>query len=110
MGLFSAGAPWDYVKMELDHHVEELDLIRSTADSRLQAILFLYAYLRDGQNKNWHSDSLQYKRNMDIFARHGEGVTPTATPAGDDVSTLGSTSGHCPKWYRSSLRREKPLS
>jgi hypothetical protein len=96
MGLFSAGAPWDYVKMELDHHVEELDLIRSTADSRLQAILFLYAYLRDGQNKNWHSDSLQYKRNMDIFARHGEGVTPAATP-GDDVSTLGSNSGHCPK-------------
>jgi hypothetical protein len=27
MGLLSAGAPWDYVKMEQDHHVEELDLI-----------------------------------------------------------------------------------
>lgn len=96
MGLLSSGAPWDYVKMELDHHVEELDLIRSTADSRLQAILFLYAYLRDGQNKNWHSDSLQYKRNMDIFARQVEGSSPSGI-AGDDVSTIDGSSGHCPK-------------
>jgi hypothetical protein len=93
MGLSSSGAPWDYVKMELDHHVEELGLIRATADSRLQAILFLYAYLRDGQNKNWHSDSLQYKRNMDIFTRHNEG---TGIP-GDDTSTIESASSHCPK-------------
>jgi hypothetical protein len=93
MGLSSSGAPWDYVKMELDHHVEELGLIRTTADSRLQAILFLYAYLRDGQDKNWHSDSLQYKRNMDIFSRHNEGNGVS----GDDASTIDSTSSHCPK-------------
>jgi hypothetical protein len=96
MGLLSAGAPWEYTKMELDHHVEELDLIRSTQDSRLQAICSLYAYLRDGQSKNWHSDELQYKRNMDIFARTNEGGTPGAS-TGDDLSTLGSSSGHCDK-------------
>jgi hypothetical protein len=90
MGLLIAGAPWDYVKMEQDHHVEELDLIRTTQDSRLQALCALYAYLRDGQSKNWHSDELQYKRNMDIFAREGG-------QGGDDLSTLGGSSGHCLK-------------
>lgn len=93
MGLSSGGAPWDYVKMELDHHVEELGLIRATADSRLQAILFLYAYLRDGQDKNWHSDSLQYKRNMDIFSRQVDGVGFS----GNDDSINENSSGPCPK-------------
>ena len=92
MGLLIAGAPWDYVKMEQDHHVEELDLIRTTQDSRIQALCCLYAYLRDGQNKNWHSDELQYKRNMDIFGRNNEGGI-----SGDDLSTLGSSSNHCLK-------------
>jgi hypothetical protein len=96
MGLLSGGAHWDYVKTELDHHAEELDLIRSTADSRLQAILALYAYLRDGQNSNWFSDELQYKRNMDIFARREEGGG-LADGSRDDVSTLESSSGHCLK-------------
>jgi len=95
MGLSSSGAPWDYVKMELDHHVEELGLIRATANSRLQAILSLYAYLRDGQNKNWHSDSLQYKRNMDIVSRHNGG----AGFSGDDGSTIESASGLCDKCH-----------
>jgi viroplasmin and RNaseH domain-containing protein len=95
MGLLSAGAPWSYVKMEQDHHIEELDLIRTTQDSRLQALCSLYAYLRDGQNKNWHSDELQYKRNMDIFARTTEGGVP-GTPE-EDLSTLGGSSSHCDK-------------
>jgi hypothetical protein len=96
MGLLIAGAPWDYVKMEQDHHVEELDLIRSTQDSRLQALCSLYAYLRDGQNKNWHSDELQYKRNMDIVSR---GRREGGLPAGgaDDLSTIESSANHCPK-------------
>jgi hypothetical protein len=97
MRLLIAGAPWDYVKMEQDHHVEELDLIRMTQDSRLQALCALYAYLRDGQGKNWHSDELQYKRNMDIFARQSEGGLPTGGPS-NDISTLGSSyASHCPK-------------
>jgi hypothetical protein len=96
MGLLIAGAPWDYIKMEQDHHVEELDLIRSTQDPRLQALCSLYAYLRDGQNKNWHSDELQYKRNMDIVSR---GRKEGGLPAGgaDDLSTIESSANHCPK-------------
>jgi hypothetical protein len=96
MGLLIAGAPWDYVKMEQDHHVEELDLIPTTQDSQINALCALYAYLRDGQGKNWHSDELQYKCNIDIFAHHGEGVLPAGI-SGDEVSTLDSASGHCPK-------------
>ena len=95
-GLSSGGAPWDYVKMELDHHVEELGLIRlirATSDLRLQAILFLYAYLRDGQDKNWHSDLLQYKRNLDIFSRQIDGVGFSGVHA----SIGENTSGPCPK-------------
>ena len=68
MGLAIAeSVPWSYVQLEIDHHVEELDLIRSTQDSRIQAILGLYAYLPDGVASNWHSSSLQYKRNMDAM-------------------------------------------
>jgi hypothetical protein len=40
---------WAFVKVELEHHVEEMELICSTADSRLQAICTLYAYLGDGR-------------------------------------------------------------
>jgi hypothetical protein len=67
MGLASSEVPWSYVQVEIDHHVEELDLIRSSADSRTQAILSLYCYLRDGVASNWHSSSLQYKRNLDAM-------------------------------------------
>ena len=95
MGLLSAGTPWDYVKMEQDHHMEELNLILTMQSSRFQALCSLYAYLRDGQGKNWHSDELQYKRNMDIFARTSEGGM--AGSPGDDLSTLGGSSGHCGK-------------
>jgi hypothetical protein len=59
MGLATSdNVPWSYVQVELDHHVEELDLIRTSQDSRIQAILALYAYLRDGVVSNWHSSSL----------------------------------------------------
>jgi hypothetical protein len=62
---------WDFVKVELDHHIEEMELIRSTADSRLQAICALYAYLRDGHQGGWYSSSLQSKRNMELFGKVG---------------------------------------
>jgi viroplasmin and RNaseH domain-containing protein len=72
MGLATTEhVPWSYVQTEIDHHIEELDLIRSSQDSRLQALLGLYAYLRDGVSKNWHSSSLQYKRNLDAMALSG---------------------------------------
>jgi viroplasmin and RNaseH domain-containing protein len=70
---------WDFVKVELDHHVDELELIRSTADSRLQAICTLYAYLRDGHQSGWYSSSLQSKRNMELFGK--------VTSPGSSVST-----------------------
>jgi hypothetical protein len=72
LGLCTAGAPWEYAQVELEHHVEELEIIRNTQDSRLQALCALYAYLRDGASVNWHSASLQYKRNLEMFVRPGE--------------------------------------
>jgi hypothetical protein len=52
MGLATTeNVPWSYVQIEIDHHIEELDLIRSSQDSRIQALLGLYAYLRDGVSK-----------------------------------------------------------
>jgi hypothetical protein len=86
MGLASAEVPWSYVQVEIDHHVEELDLIRSSADSRFQCILCLYCYLRDGVSSNWHSSSLQYKRNLDAM------MICSAGPIGRDAIPL-----ICPK-------------
>jgi viroplasmin and RNaseH domain-containing protein len=65
---------WDFVKVEREHHVEELELIRSTSDSRLQAICALYAYLRDGHQSGWYSSSLQAKRNLELM---GKRISPT---------------------------------
>jgi hypothetical protein len=61
--------PWSYVQVEIDHHVEELEMIRNTQDSRLQALCAIYAYLRDGHAGSWHSTSLQYKRNTAIYTK-----------------------------------------
>jgi hypothetical protein len=82
MGLASSEVPWSYVQVEIDHHVEELDLIRSSADSRIQAILSLYCYLRDGVSSNWHSSSLQYKRNLDAM------IVGNGLPNGGSTSPL----------------------
>jgi hypothetical protein len=65
--------PWGYVQVEIDHHVEELQIIRTTHDSRLQALCGIYAYLRDGHASSWHSTALQYKRNTQVFAQVGRG-------------------------------------
>jgi hypothetical protein len=73
---------WDFVKVELDHHVEEMELIRSTADSRLQAICLLYAYLRDGHQGGWYSSSLQSKRNLELY---GKVISPPS--AGSSITT-----------------------
>ena len=95
MGLLSSGAPWDYVKMEQDHHVEELDLIRTSQDLRLQALCSLCACLCDGQSENWHSNELQHKRNMDVFARANKGGL-SGSPR-DELSSVGGSSGHFEK-------------
>jgi hypothetical protein len=73
-----------FKKVELDHHVEEMELIPSTADSRLQAICSRYAYLRDGQHAGWYSTSLQSKRNMELFEKVRTPRTSTNSRFPDD--------------------------
>jgi viroplasmin and RNaseH domain-containing protein len=101
MGLASSEVPWSYVQVEIDHHVEELDLIRSSADSRIQAILSLYCYLRDGVASNWHSSSLQYKRNLDamIVGNAGMGSGRDSSPllcTKCQTSLHSGGKGNCP--------------
>jgi viroplasmin and RNaseH domain-containing protein len=82
LGLATSDAPWKYTQVEIEHHVEEMEIIRNTQDSRLQALCALYAYLRDGQDKNWHSNSLQYKRNMELYSKMSDGGSQASY--GDD--------------------------
>jgi viroplasmin and RNaseH domain-containing protein len=98
MGLASSEVPWSYVQVEIDHHVEELDLIRSSADSRIQAILSLYCYLRDGVSSNWHSSSLQYKRNLDamIIGSGASGDSSTLLCTKCQTSLHSGGKGNCP--------------
>jgi hypothetical protein len=44
-------------------------VIRSVSDSRIQALVHLYCYLRDGHQASWHSASLQAIRNEELFTR-----------------------------------------
>jgi hypothetical protein len=48
MGWASLTVKWSHVHTKIQHHVDEMVLLRSTSDSRIQALLFLYCYLRDG--------------------------------------------------------------
>ncbi len=61
LGLATSDAPWEYTKVEIEHHIEEMEIIQNTQYSRLQCLCGLYCYLRDGQLNNWHSNLLQYK-------------------------------------------------
>jgi hypothetical protein len=68
-GLASSRVKWSYVHTEIQHHVEEMSLIRSTSDSRIQALVFLYCYLRDAHAVGWQSTTLQAQRNVELFAQ-----------------------------------------
>jgi hypothetical protein len=72
MGLASSPVKWSYVNTEIQHQVEEMVLIRATADSRIQALLFLYCYLRDGHASGWQSSSLQAQRNVEMHSIRDE--------------------------------------
>jgi hypothetical protein len=72
MGLASSPVKWSYVHTEIQHHVEEMVLIRSTSNSRIQALLFLYCYLRDGHASGWQSSSLQAQRNVEMYSSQVE--------------------------------------
>jgi hypothetical protein len=80
--------PWEYVQVEIDHHVEELEVIRNTHDSRLQALCGIYAYLRDGQAGSWHSTSLQYKRNAQVFSQAATGGQDGTDGSMSDMSSV----------------------
>jgi hypothetical protein len=82
--------------VEIDHHVEEMEVIRNTCDSRLQCLCALYCYLRDGQTNNWHSNSLQYKRNMEVYSRVSDGGS-TSSQVEDTPTTGGYSMLVCEK-------------
>jgi hypothetical protein len=76
LSLSASTMDWSYVQTEVDHHVEELGLIRSVADSRIQALVHLYCYLRDGHAGTWQSASLQAIRNVEMFTQKIGGSSP----------------------------------
>jgi hypothetical protein len=93
---------WSYVTMEINHHVEELELIRTLADSRIHALCSLYCYLRDGKDKSWYSTTVQQKRNLamaraDMYPTYPLDRFPPPSPAPDleSNSPESNTCKHC---------------
>ena len=42
LGLMTSDAPWEYPQvMEIDHDVEEMEVLQNTCDSRLQCLCAL---------------------------------------------------------------------
>jgi hypothetical protein len=96
------GVPWSYIQIEIDHHVEELDLIRNTQDSSLQALCFIYCYIRDGAAGSWYSTSLQYKWNTSLYCQASGLCTPGSltsgfpgTPADDPTQQGAAACTYC---------------
>ena len=58
---------WEYAKIEKEHYVDEMRLIRQTADSRLQCLCLTYIMFRDGASQNWFCSSIQQERNQTFF-------------------------------------------
>jgi hypothetical protein len=84
MGMANEQRPWAYIRVEVDHHVKELDLIRQTSECCLQCLRSVYIYLRDMSEKNWHCNSLQSKRNMELYD-HTEGVSGVDDESDDEA-------------------------
>ena len=84
---------WAFIKPEIDHYVQELRLLRSTADSRIHCICLSYALLRDGYQHKWFNVSIQQARNAMMFG--------SSMSVGSSVASLSSASrsptGLCPK-------------
>ena len=83
---------WEYARIEKEHYVDELRLIRQTADSRLQCICLTYIMLRDGSSQNWFCSSIQQERNQTFFnpTRNVNAVCPkcnTSIIHGSDPDT-----------------------
>jgi hypothetical protein len=114
ISLSASSLDWNYVQTEINHHCEELTLIRSISDSRIQALVHLYCYLRDGHSASWHSASLQAIRNEELFNR---GVSEycgesSGTPTGMMLCSKCGTTIHggglkaCP-WANLSQKKAK---
>jgi hypothetical protein len=92
------GVPWSYIQVEIDHHVEELELIRNTQDSCLQALCSIYCYLQDSCAGSWYSTSLQYKRNTSLYCQATGLCSPsgalTGFPGGSDLIASNACT-HC---------------
>jgi hypothetical protein len=76
---------WDYVAPELDHHVEEMELLRTLADSRIHAIGGLYCYLRDCKDQSWYSTTIQQKRNVAMMTGVSPRVKRQFPPSASDI-------------------------
>jgi hypothetical protein len=122
MGLATAGVPWSYVQTEIDHHVDEMSTIRAVADTRLQAFVQLYCYLRDGNAGSWQSTALQSQRNVELYTRDHpsttEGTHSTGSAGGSDEGGLchkcgtrihGSNRKLCP-WFKLPDKKAKQMA
>ena len=85
---------WNFIKAERDHYVQELRLLRSTADSRFHCLCLSCALLRDGYKNKWFHVSIQQARNAVLF-----GSPPSAGFMEVDNPEPPSTdeTGLCPK-------------
>ena len=81
---------WDYIQVEKDHFLEELRLIRHTADSRIHCICLQYALLRDGHKNNWFNSNIQQSRNLLAFGHPSGALSMRA-------GTAPPSEGICPK-------------
>jgi hypothetical protein len=76
---------WGYITTELDHHVEEMELLCTLVDLRIHALCSLYCYLRDGKDKSWYSTTIQQQHNMNMASREGPKAGAQFPPISDDA-------------------------
>jgi hypothetical protein len=91
-------ADFSYVVMEIEHHPDELEVIRDTSDYRPQCLCLNYAYLRDNHSAGWFSASLQSKRDMELLRGSGSVCSENSTGSCPKCGTNLHTGGRaeCP--------------
>ena len=85
---------WNFIKAEKDHYVQELRLLRSTADSRFHCLCLSYALLRDGYKNKWFHVSIQQARNAALF---GSPSSAGFMEVDDPEPPKSDQTGLCPK-------------
>jgi hypothetical protein len=85
---------WELAKRQLKHHADNLAHIRRSKGRRLSAVMGLYAYLRDGQEKGWQSFGIQ-KIAIDRLAE-------LVTTVSDSGSTVGTSACN---WCNSTIHK-----